>query len=65
MGKSFLLVDNNKQERSILFIDGQVAQLVYIPVYTHGDKEAIVAYTFGEPGVDESHDGVVVIAYYN
>lgn len=60
MNKSFLLVPNNGG-RMVLYIDGQRAQLVYIPVFDDDSTEAVVTYTFGEPGVDEQFDDVVAL----
>ncbi len=44
-----------------LYINGKRAELVYIPIFGEGDSEAVVTYTFGEPGVDAQFDDVVPI----
>lgn len=44
-----------------VIIGGKIAELVYFPVFGEGDSEAVVTYTFGEPGVDEQFDDVVPI----
>jgi hypothetical protein len=44
-------------------INGQEAVLVYIPIFSECDTEAVITYTFGEPGVDEQFDEVVPIRY--
>lgn len=44
-------------------INGETASLVCIPIFSDGDTEAVITYTFGEPGVDEQFDAVVPIQY--
>ena len=52
-----------KEGQMVLFVEGQRASLVYIPVFQDGDTEAVVTYTIGDPGVDEQHDDVDPIEY--
>jgi hypothetical protein len=57
MKKSLLLVYKGGQME--LYIGGQRAQLVHIPIFDSNSPDAVVTYTFGEPGVDEQIDDVV------
>lgn len=59
--KTLLVVPN--EGIMVLFIEGHRASLVHIPIFSDGDTEAVVTYTFGEPGVDESFDDIVPIQY--
>lgn len=60
MNENFLLLPNNGG-RMVLYIDGERAQLVYIPVFDDDSSEAVVTYTFGEPGEGEQFDDVVAL----
>lgn len=63
--KNFLLVPKGPEGQMYLYVDGRIASIVHIPIFTDGDKWAWVTGTFGDPGTDDpTFDLKVRIAYY-